>query len=507
MNEYNKVALYLRLSDEDEEKGSGESNSITGQRLLLERFVANHPDFMQATQLIFSDDGYTGTDFNRPGISELLRLVKLKEINCIIVKDFSRFGRNYLEVGSYIEDIFPFLDVRFISVNDNYDSIIASPGLDTAFKNLIHDIYSKDLSKKIKSIRKHKASCGEFVSAFAPYGYKKSTGDKNKLEPDEDTASTVRRIFQMASENIPKTQIARILNRENIPSPQSSNSQRKSGKNHKANHQVFWTASTVVRILSDIRYTGTAVYGKTQPKTVGSRKAVKVPDAEQITVSRAHPGIISEEIFRKVNSTKKQHNYKRNLKGPLSGKIICRECNRAPVRRCGRSGENAYYICRTRKFTSQFNCFDSKIPEKQILNAIQMLVNIFMQLDGFETLNSYEASHADKFSKKEVSILKRKLEKLNIERLNTYEKYKDRLISPERYTEIRMRLEKAHENASEELLRLKNSCDDCTQPSVNNSGPESLIFSKEIIEVFIKSIHISSNGNISIVWAFQSPFS
>ncbi len=508
MTETYNIALYLRVSDEDEQKEAGESNSIIGQRMLLEYYIETRPEFSNAEILTFSDDGYSGTDFNRPGIKALLELVKEKAIDCIIVKDLSRLGRNYIEVGSYIEEIFPFMGIRFISVNDNFDSKNAAPGLDTAFKNLIHQIYSKDLSKKIKSIRQFKASNGKFITAFAPYGYKKSTVHKNKLEPDEETQVIVTRIFQMAAENIPKTQIARILNQESVPSPQSLNTQRKSGlKNHKSRADAFWTASTVVRILSDQRYTGTAVYGKTQPKNVGSRKAVIVPEAQQYIVPNSHPALISPEIFRTVNSTIKHHSYKRYPQRLLSGKLYCQECNRAPVRRRCSEEENAYYICRTRRFTSQYKCYNEKIKEKQILTAVQIFLKILIDLteSDFSKSNLINDIKSHNAYDKEISILMRKLDKLNINLLNSYEKYKKGLISPNKYSEIRTLSEKSLENTKKELSQLKN-LSLSSQRSDDSGNSDNLSLTKEIIEVLIESVYVNSVGNINIKWTFKSPF-
>jgi DNA invertase Pin-like site-specific DNA recombinase len=216
-----RVVMYLRISSEDTDKretGKAESNSIAHQRWLLADFVRNHPDLCDAELDELCDDGWSGKNFERPGMIELMEQVKRGTVQCIVVKDFSRFGRDYLTVGNYISRVFPFMGVRFISVNDSFDS--SRPGdidsLDTSFKTLIYDLYSRELSQKVKAARKHRAEQGLFLSPFAPYGYAKDENDKNHLVIDEPAAEVVRRIFQMALDGCPNTQIAAALNREGV---------------------------------------------------------------------------------------------------------------------------------------------------------------------------------------------------------------------------------------------------------------------------------------------------
>ena len=208
-----QIAIYIRLSKEDD-KFKEESNSITMQRILLQRYVAEN--FSDYDLLEFCDDGYTGTNFERPGMQEMLELVRDSKINCIVVKDFSRFARDYIELGSYLEQIFPFMGVRFISVNDNYDSknyqgSIAD--IDVNFKNLLYDLYSKDLSQKVRSslaVRKEK---GQYVSGNCPLGYEKAPEDRHALLIAEDEAEVVRRIFSLTVEGYTSRRNSKIIQR------------------------------------------------------------------------------------------------------------------------------------------------------------------------------------------------------------------------------------------------------------------------------------------------------
>ncbi len=213
-----RAAAYARLSVED--SGKPGADTIEGQKNLLLRFVENDPTL--TLYGLFCDNGQTGTDFQRPEFEKLMEAVRRGEVDCIVVKDLSRFGRNYKETGNYLERIFPFLGVRFIAVSDGFDTLTAQRGADgylVPLKNLINEVYSKDISRKSGSALAAKQKNGDFIGAWAPYGYRKCPDDPHRLEPDEATAPVVRQIFRWRAEGIGVTQIARRLNDEGIPSP------------------------------------------------------------------------------------------------------------------------------------------------------------------------------------------------------------------------------------------------------------------------------------------------
>jgi len=214
------TALYIRLSDDD--SGDRESNSVTNQRDLLTGFVSGHPVLNKTRIIEFADDGWSGTNFQRPAVTEMLDAIRTGGINCVVVKDLSRFGRNYVEVCEYLEQIFPFLGVRFIAVNDRYDSKThtgSTAPLDVAFSAMRHGLYSKELSLKVRQSYAAKAAKGEFLCGVAPFGYMRSKTERNKLVIDEGAAATVRRIFDLAAEGRKTTEIAAVLNRENADTP------------------------------------------------------------------------------------------------------------------------------------------------------------------------------------------------------------------------------------------------------------------------------------------------
>lgn len=342
MNGQKKIALYMRLSKEDE-NAKEESNSIRTQRLLLRRFAEEH--FKDGRILEFQDDGYSGVSMDRPGVAAMLELVKKSALDCIIVKDFSRFSRDYIELGTYLEQIFPFMGVRFISVNDNYDSEACSGAMeemDVSFRNLMYDLYSKDLSVKVKSSLAAQKRQGQYISANCPFGYEKAPDDKRRLVIEEDEAEIVRRIFRMAMEGKTSTQIAKAFNKEGIKTPIEFKMEK--GKtSRKAKGDTFaWKGSTICAILRNETYTGDMVYGKTYKNHVGGRKRI-LPRSEWKIYRNHHAPIISRELFEEIQ--RGRGGGKARDKGklhPLSGRLICGGCGRSLHIR---KGLNPYFCC------------------------------------------------------------------------------------------------------------------------------------------------------------------
>lgn len=334
-----RVAMYLRLSSEDgdlKDTGKAESESISNQRGLLLNFISSRPDFSGWEVSEFCDDGWSGKNFERPGFLQMMEQVKQGQIQCIVVKDLSRFGRDYLVVGNYISRVFPFLGVRFIAVNDNFDS--ARPqdidSLDTSFKTLIYDLYSRELSAKVKSAKRMRAEKGLFLSPFAPYGYVKDPDNKNRLLIDKEAADVVRKIFRSTCDGVKPQEIAAMLNRDGVPTPMLY--KRAAGCTRdrwpSVHEENFWTHGHICKILRDERYTGKCVYGKRERPTVGNWHTVKRSKADWVVVDETHEGIVSQELFQEAASCMKefkefsQSASERNL---LPRKVICGTCGYA----------------------------------------------------------------------------------------------------------------------------------------------------------------------------------
>ena len=323
MSKKYNIGIYIRLSMADEDTGYGskaESDSIGNQRMLINRFLDNHPELSHCQRSEFADDGYTGTNFHRPQFTQMMEKVKRGEIDLICVKDFSRFSRDYIETGNYLECTFPFMGVRFISINDGYDSDDykgTTGGLEVVMRSIIYAAYSKDLSVKTTSAKIQMMKQGKYVGGYAPYGYVLHPTIRNKLAVDPEAADVIRRIFREALEGSNTSQIARSLNDDGIPTPGQYFKGKHPDKKKFSNmsEKISWETVMVYNILKNLVYTGTLVSRKMKSCGVGSKKRVV---NEPIIVEGTHEAIISKEDFelaQKVirggdrNPTRKQHDF------------------------------------------------------------------------------------------------------------------------------------------------------------------------------------------------------
>ena len=383
-----KAAAYTRLSKEDIERGKGvkdESNSIKNQKQLILDFAEGRDDIDIVS--ILEDDGYTGTDFDRPAFQRMLSDIRSGAVNCVIVKDLSRFGREYINAGKYIDRLFPCYGVRLIAINDNIDTITGSntDGFNIMIKNLMNDNYCRDISIKIRSQLQVKRKNGEFIGAFAPYGYEKSEEDKNKLVIDPYAAGVVRDIFSWKLEGVNPDGICRRLIEHGVLSPM----EYKRSKGHpfktsfKTNAMAQWTPVAVRRILTNPVYTGTLVQGvRTRPNY--KIKTVVVKDKEDWAIFEdAHEPIITQKMFDLVQrllelDTRTSQNLDRVL--PLSGLVICGDCRGSMVRKTTTSNGKkfAYYVCGNNKKTKQ--CSSHQISEKKLEEGVLKLLQEHIRL-------------------------------------------------------------------------------------------------------------------------------
>lgn len=293
------IAIYMRVSKEDA-KDKEESNSIGMQRMLLRKFVAEKFSDYELSE--FCDDGYTGTNFERPGVQKLLEQVRDSEISCIVVKDFSRFARDYIELGAYLEQIFPFLGVRFLSVNDNYDSSDYQggiAGIDVNFRNLLYDLYSKDLSLKVRSSLAVRKEQGQYISGNSPFGYEKDPDDRHALVIAQDEAEIVKRIFSLKVEGYSSTQIARLFNADGIKTPIEFKMEKGRTRRAPKGGKFQWSTGTICQILRNEIYIGNIVQKKYEKDFVGGKNHIR-PREEWLTGYDHHEPIIERAVFEKV---------------------------------------------------------------------------------------------------------------------------------------------------------------------------------------------------------------
>ena len=357
------VALYIRLSIEDIKV---ESMSIDNQKLALHKRADAMEDFCNAEIVEYIDNGYSGTNFERPAVQELIDAVRAGKVNCIIVKDFSRFGRNSIEVGYFMERVFPLYGVRFISINDGYDSNEYqgdTGGISVAFKYLAAEFYSRDLSVKSTTAKMVKMKHGEYQSKICPFGYRKSAD--GRMEPDEETAPTVRMIFDLAAQGYTASQIGKTLVKRCIPTPGEYKAARGIAHHDVSRSGGLWQTSTITRLLDDERYTGTYIIGKRHVTEIGSSRVRLKDESEWIKIPDHHPAIVSKELFEQAQA--KRRHFKCPKKStnqyPLRAKVFCGCCRHA-LSRSNRA--ERYYYCRHSKVNESAPCRSMKANEREL---------------------------------------------------------------------------------------------------------------------------------------------
>ena len=325
------------------------------------------------------DDGYSGILFERPAVQRLLDLVQKGAVNCIIVKDFSRFGRNSVEVEYYLERVFPLYNVRFISINDGYDSAQLrgdTGGLSVAFKYLIAELYSRDLSQKYKSAKYMKFKRGEYQSKICPYGYRKSID--GRMEPDEETAAGVKLIFELAQSGLGAKQIVRAMHERGIATPAEYKAAHGFNGHDISRCHGIWQESTVARILMDERYTGTYIIGKREVTEVGGHKVKLKDESQWVKIPDHHPAIISKELYDRVQALRpKVSGMKKNVNTyPLRGKVFCGCCGHTMART---SSKNHAYICRHSSVDEAALCNGLRIFESELEHIVYDMVLLRLQ--------------------------------------------------------------------------------------------------------------------------------
>ena len=442
-----RAALYVRLSKEDGDKE--ESDSIVNQKDLIRAFLADKPDIHICAECV--DDGYSGANFDRPSFKRMIRDIEAGRIDCVVVKDLSRFGRNFVEAGRYIDQIFPALGIRFIAVNDNYDSINGRTSSDKIlipFKNLINDAYCRDISIKVRSQLDIKRKKGDFIGSFAVYGYWKDPSDRHKLVVDEYAAAVVRDIFRWKLEGASQQRIADRLNGRGELSPMEY--KRFCGLQYKSGFHVKpkakWTAVAIGRILRNEFYVGTLVQGRRTTPNHKVKKTIQKPSEEWVRVEDSHPAIVEKEDFLAVGRLLMQDTRvapKEETVYLFSGLAFCGDCRQNMVRNsvCRNGKTYVYYICgnnRTNKACSSHRISEAALTEAVFLSLKEHIANI---LDVERVLQYIETLpiHREEVQKADAQLVKKQEEISRYSRLKKtlYESLSDGLIDKEEYLELK----------------------------------------------------------------------
>ena len=521
-----KAAEYLRISREDGDKE--ESDSIGTQKDITHEYIDQNDDIVFVDEYV--DDGWSGTNFSRPDFERMMADIKSGAVNCIIVKDLSRLGRNYILVGQYLEMIFPLLNIRFISVVDHIDSIKDPASVNNAlvsFKNVMNDEYCRDISNKVRSSLDRKRTKGEFIGSFASYGYRKDPEDHHHLVVDPVAAEVVQNIYQWFLGGMSMIGIAKKLNQLGIPNPTMYKRQLGMNYRHPTGEicDGLWPDSSVKRILKNRLYTGDMVQNKTKIKSYKVQVCTQVPQEDWIIVPNTHEAIIPREQFDNVQQLLMRDT--RTAPGVshvsiFGGYIRCADCGRAMGKKTTVQPykKYCYFICQTFKKGDKTACTKHTIREEKlyqaVLTTVQAQVRLAVSID--EVLQELKKKNikAQRSSRQDHMLEMKKQEHAKVSQLkiDLYPDWKTGMISKAEYVALKEKfdsqleqIEQSIANIKEEIRRYKETTD------VENQFIRHFVkyrniteLTREVIVELIEMIYVHEGGTITIEFKFQAEY-
>ena len=514
-----RAAAYLRLSIEDGDKA--ESNSIGNQRELIRDFVAERPELHLVGE--YADDGYTGTNFDRPGFQKMMDGVRSGEIDTIIVKDLSRFGRDYIGVGEYMEQIFPLLGVRLISVNDNYDSSNyngTTLGMDLVVSNLVNTMYCRDAGKKLRTANRVKWRKGISTASAAPFGYQFDPNRKGSYIIDPPAAKIVRRIFDLAILGLGTREIAMALNDENAPVPSVYNREHKAyGKEttYTIAPVILWDSSRVWKILTAYVYTGAMVLGKSQ-RLISGKKIIRiVPKGQQYITEGTHEAIVSREEFEKAQLVIRNNGHRvvmGSVDFPLKGKIRCGNCRR--VLGYDYKQASPIFWCREgMELIGQTQCSSEIYQASDIENAVfQALKKELSLLDSlYSDIKKEEQSlkEASRKASRRKTLMEQELKNLKGEKMRMYEEYAARTLSLDNYKNKKQECDRKIAEVQDKIEQFKaeESVKSVVPGTVRAAAEQAENFlhgtrlTASMVSAFIENVYVHEGGRIVVRFKYE----
>lgn len=511
---------YVRLSKEDGDKE--ESNSVTGQKDLIRDYLSRHPELRERDMKV--DDGFTGSNFERPGFQDMIAQAKAGKINCIVVKDLSRFGRNYLETGEYIERFFPFLGVRFIAINDHFDSLHSraeSDELIVPFKNLINGAYCRDISIKIRSQLEVKRQRGDFIGSFTVFGYKKDPADHHKLVVDEFAADVVRDIFNWKLDGISSIDIASRLTSKGIPTPMDY--KQSQGMRYTTAFRIKerseWSAGMILRILKNPVYTGVLQQGRVTTPSYKVKRFVQKPRDQWAVVENCHEPIIGRFDFETAQHVLAMDTRTAENGQPVdlfSGMVYCGECGGAMIRKTVPSGKKkyVYYVCAAHK-KDKSCCAHSLRTEAlngMVLKSTQQHIQDVIDLAKLLELTDTARLQQAKTAKLRARLERKQQEIDHCQRLlrSLHENLADGLIDEQDFKEWRNSYRQQRAEAEAQMEALREEIDRELQPKdwmeqFRRQG-NITVLDRRLVVSLIERVMIFRDRRVEIVYRWQDDF-
>ena len=514
-----KAALYIRLSKEDGNKR--ESDSVLAQKEILKEYLKLHPDIEFYD--FYVDDGWSGTNFERPAFKRMIEDIKQRKVNCVIVKDLSRFGRNYSDAGYYIDNLFVRYQVRFISINNSHDTTsnnmnAAMQCINVGMANVINESVAATTSVNVRGTLNMRRSVGNFIGSFASYGYVKDPEDYHKLIIDEDAASVVRMIFEKFIAGMSIMGITRELNDAGIPNPSTYKKNTGLKYKHPAGqiNDGLWPESSVRRILKNEMYTGDMIQGRNTTISYKIRQCTAVPKEEWIVVRGTHEPIIDREIFDRA-----QELFNRNIRRApgkkevdlFAGLMRCADCGRAMSKKSNKHsyGEYHYYRCTTARKMKNGACTNHTIRidkiEDAVLVFLQKMVEVAAEYEEIIKKINTDSKRKSRSDQLEKAIEKQLAEREKINRmiLDLYPDFKSGLISRQEYIDLKAELQAKLEKIDESVKKLKKTADEYENGMEDNSFVESFRrignierLTRSVLTELIEVILVHEGGNITI---------
>lgn len=526
---YFSTAIYVRLSIENSGKDDN-GDSIANQISFCKAYLAEHTDLKLYD--IYEDNGEKGTNFDRPEFKRMMDDIRGGKVKCVLVKDLSRFGRDYIEAGEYLEKIFPFMGIRFISITDGYDSLTcddAEDALMIPLKNMINDVYAKDISRKIITSFRARQEKGEFLPAFAPYGYVKSKEVAYRYEIDQETAPYVRMIFEWKAEGVSHNEICKRLNDMGAVTPARRKVDLGIWRAEKYKHTV-WHGRTIIDIMKNPTYTGCIVYGRIPKSLYEGIKMHRAPEEEWRYVPDAHEPIISQELFNKVQKMfadrAEKFKAKMDENAPLrelvtnhfKGKIYCGDCGKRmrfvkPTdRRYPVDQDHAVYVCGGYLDSGYLRCSRHSIRYPVVSDAVLAAINIQLEL----ALKQEQLIRQMRGSVKEknlidkyvgqINYLSQKLKKINSKRESLFENFAEGILDEAEYQfakkkyddeaaniEKKLAAEKAKKSQLDDVLSLSNEWLSAIHQAENVTEIDS-----DLVKHLVSSVKVFEDNRVEV---------
>lgn len=518
--QYKYVIGYLRLSQDDEDKNY-ESNSIKNQRLLIQQFINGNEEFQGAKTVFFSDDGYSGTNFNRPDFKKMMELVKAESSCCVIVKDLSRLGRDTIDTQQYIEKIFPFLLVRFIAINDYYDSsapLASRKDTEAKFKNLVNGIYPQICSKNIKQVMRKQAEAGKYHGSVPPYGYMFKNEDKTVLHLDREVSGNVRFIFDKRLEGEKYSEIAKMMNEKGIETP-TAYLLKKGYSLYNTQCLPVWNSHMVRKILLNPIYAGIMTNHKSEKKDLSTKSCVRLPRKDWSYVPGTHEAIVTadelDKVMGMVETGAAYHGPQKIPKNIFRYKLKCGYCGRAL--RVRSENKTPAMGCSTSKVSQNTKCYAGQYKtaefEKLFLKLVQR--EAALAEDTLKQIKQVSKTQNLSKLKSRKKGCEEKVQKVKQQKMEFYEAFVDGKVTKEGYLRKKELLTQKEHRYKELITELQEQIIQAEEKRKLAKSPELLAFSKckdltelsyEVIQELVEVIYFYDPEHIEVIWKYRDEF-